>query len=111
MNTRKILQIVIGVPAALVFLLLVWRSDPVQETMRPEKYWTGKVMLLEIDVDYLRAKVNSCAASTAKSAAGAAASAERTETVAKLCSSYDEDLKAAVESLLAVKKKLKDAKG
>lgn len=112
MNTRKILQIAIGVPVVLVCLLLLWRSDPVQSTLRPEKYWTGKVMLIEIDVEFLRAKINDCASSAMKSLNGAvAASAERTETVAKLCGSYDEDLKVAVESLLAAKKKLKEVKG
>ncbi len=119
MNTRKILQIVIGASVALVVLVLGWRSDPVQELLRPEKFWTNKVLLIELDVDYLRGKVAECTASAQKIQGGAkpeaaavpAESAGRAATIGKLCGSYDEDLKAAVESLLAAKKKLKDAKG
>ena len=118
MDTKKLLQFVIGGSVATVVLVLAWRSDPVQETLRPEKYWTDKALLIELDVESLRAKVADCAVSAQKSGvastkAGAdtAATGTRSETVAKLCSSYDEDLKAAVESLLAAKKKLKDARG
>jgi hypothetical protein len=119
MNTRKLLVTVIGASVALVVVVLGWRSDPVQETLRPEKYWTNKVLLIELDVDYLRNKVAECSASAQKVQAGAKAGAEapvpdgasRLATMTRLCSSYDDDLKAAVESLLAAKKKLKEAKG
>lgn len=115
MDTRKIIQIAIGTSIAFVVLVLGWRSDPAQELLRPEKFWTNKVLLIEIDVDFLRNKVAECAASFQKIQPGAgpatADSVGRIETVGKLCSSYDEDLKAAVETLLAAKKKLKESKG
>ncbi len=118
MDTGKLIRITIGALLALVVLVLGWRSDPVQQTLRPERYWTNKLLLIELDVDNLRNRVADCAAAALKMEGGVADAAKtiaepasRSETVAKLCSSYDEDLKAAVESLLAVKKKLKDARG
>ncbi len=119
MDIRKTVLIAISGTAALVVAVLIWRLDPVQENLRPQKFWANQVTLIELDVDYLRNKIAECTTLGQKVQGGPAIEAAkmmvepgtRAETVAKLCSSYDEDLKAAVESLLAVKKKLKDAKG
>jgi len=91
--------------------------------LRPEKFWTNKVLLIELDVDYLRNKVAECSASaqkiqgavvanpSAKADAAAPADAGGSgATMGRLCGSYDEDLKTAVDGLLAAKKKLKDVK-
>lgn len=89
---------------ALIVLLTIWRMDTVQENLRPARFWAAKVPLIELEVEVLRNKVAECSILLRKGQ-DAPENAGRLATFQKLCASYDEDLRTAVDNLLAAKKK------
>jgi hypothetical protein len=101
--------------AALVLLVLIWRLDVVQRTLMPEKYWNGRILALEIQVDRLRDRAIQCAVAVVKlrEVSGAGRVTETSPAardMSRLCQTYDEELKRAVDESIAAREALRKAR-
>ena len=96
-------------------LVLTWRLDIVQRTLVPERYWNSRILALEIQIDRLRDRAIQCAAAVSKlreaSGGGRAADASpAARDMSRLCQTYDEELKRAVDEAIAAREALRKSR-
>lgn len=115
---------VLGV-ALIVAGLATWRTDPVQRAVVPERYWSGKVVVAEIQLDRVREKATECAASVTRlreAAGGAGAgiagvalkqthSDSPLPSLERLCRNYNQELERAVDDVVAARGALQQVRG
>lgn len=114
---------VVGVALAVTGVV-AWRSDAVQRTALPERYWSGRTVIAEIQLDRIRDKATECAASVKRlrEASGPAPAGtspvalkqtdgdSRLPSLERLCRNYNEELERAVEQVVAVRAALRQAR-
>jgi len=101
----------------LVALVLIWRLDPVQRLLVPERFWNMRILTLEVQLDRLRdralqcvgavGKLNEAGATQAKDAPGGARAAA--EDMGRLCATYNEEIKRAVDATIEARAALRKA--
>lgn len=114
--SRKAVLAIFGGAVALLLLWTVWKSDTVQRIAQPEKYWNSRIVLAELQVERLRDKALQCTSAVSRLREGAmnkdagTAPGSAAQDLNRLCESYSEEIRRAVDDALAAREGLRKSR-